>query len=107
MPVDDDEARDIESQLEADPVLAPEITREGIPWVAILLMIWAVALVVFAVQNAEDTTIDFLGWSWQMPVALLVMITALITLVLTAIGSAVYRRRRKRRRKMTRERRSD
>jgi uncharacterized integral membrane protein len=67
-------------------------------------MVWAVALVVFAVQNAEATTIDFLGWSWQMPVALLVMITALVTLVLTAGGSAVYRRRRRRRRDATGER---
>lgn len=32
-----------------------------------------------------------------MPVALLVMVTALITLVLTGIGFAFYRRRRRRR----------
>lgn len=105
--MDDDEIRDIDHQVEAEEPLTPESTREAIPWAAILVMIWAVALVVFAVQNAEHTTIDFLTWSWQMPVALLVIITALVTLVLTAIGSALYRRKRKKRRATTRERRSD
>ncbi|HET9260970.1 MAG TPA: LapA family protein [Acidimicrobiia bacterium] len=62
-----------------------------------LLLIWAVALIIFSVQNAERTTVSFLGWSFEMPVALLVMVTALITLVLTGIGFAFYRRRRRRR----------
>ncbi|HWB88563.1 MAG TPA: lipopolysaccharide assembly protein LapA domain-containing protein [Acidimicrobiia bacterium] len=102
--MDDNEIRDLESELEGEVRVPPGERKEGIPWAAILVMVWAVALVVFAVQNAEATTIDFLGWSWQMPVALLVMITALVTLVLTAGGSAVYRRRRRRRRDATGER---
>lgn len=104
--MDDNEIHDIESQLEPEDQAGTERVDGGIPWAALLLLVWAVALVVFAVQNAENATIDFLGWSWQMPVALVVMVTALVTLVLTAIGSAVYRRRRRRRREIDRERRS-
>jgi hypothetical protein len=42
-----------------------------------------------------------------MPVALLVMITALATLVLTGIASAFYRRKRRRRRETKRALRSE
>lgn len=81
--------------LEPEPAREPE--REPLPWGAILLSFWVVVLVVFAVQNADDTTITFLAWDWQMPVALVVMITALITLVITVVGTAFYQRRRRRR----------
>lgn len=81
--------------------------REGLPWGGILLLIWAVALIIFSVQNAERTTVEFLAWDWDMPVALLVMITALLTLLLTGIGSAFYRRRRRQRAEMKRALRSD
>lgn len=84
-----------EQQFEPEPRQVP--TREPIPWGAILLLIWAVALIVFSVQNAENTTVEFLAWQWRMPVALLVMVTSLVTLVLTTVGIAVSRRRRRKR----------
>lgn len=92
----DDRFRDLDDQIEPEPPTPerPE-DREGIPWGAILLLVWAVALTVFAVQNAETAPVRFLGWVWQMPVALLVMVTALTTLVLTGVGFAFYRRRRR------------
>lgn len=101
-----EEIREVEDQLqpEAPP---PRETRAGVPWGAILLLIWAVALIIFSVQNAESTTVEFLAWDWSMPVALLVMITALVTLFVTAIGAAVYRRRRRQRAEMKRAMRSD
>lgn len=99
--MDDNEIHEIEEQLEPDPQTGdhgPE--REGIPWSLVLLVIWAVLLVIFSVQNAEDATVEFLVWDWQMPVALVVMITALVTLVLTGVGSIFYRRRRRKIRQM-------
>ena len=69
--------------------------KERIPWGALAIAIWILALVIFSVQNAEHATIDFLGWSFDMPVALLVIVTALVTLLLTGIGFAFYRRRRR------------
>lgn len=104
--MEEDGIHEVEDHLEPEP--RPERrSGEGVPWGALVLLIWAVALIVFSVQNAEHTTVNFLGWSWNMPVALLVMVTALVTLVLTGIGLAVYRRRRRQRRDMKDALRSD
>lgn len=104
--MDENEFREVEDQLE--PEASPPVTheREGIPWGALLFLLWAVLLIIFSVQNARDTTVEFLAWSWTMPVALLVMVTALATLVLTGVGFAYYRRRRRQRRDMKKARRS-
>lgn len=83
---------DSQEQTSRPPV---PIERGGIPWGAIALAVWALALVIFSVQNAEQETIDFLWWSFNMPVALLVIVTALVTLLLTGIGFAFYRRRKR------------
>jgi uncharacterized integral membrane protein len=94
--MDGDEIRDVEESLQPEPRRTTE-RPVGFPWGAVLLMIWAVALIIFSVQNADVTTVQFLGWSFEMPVALLVMVTALITLIVAAVGSAFYRRRRRKR----------
>jgi len=103
--MDDNETHDVgePSQPGSPPAQVPGREREGMPWAAILVGFWAVALVIFSVQNADDTTVQFLGWSFQMPVAILVIVTALATLVLTGIGSVLYRRRRRRQAQMKRE----
>ena len=93
--MDGDEVRDVEESLQPEPRRTAD--RAVFPWGAVLLLFWAVALIIFSVQNAEVTTVEFLGWDFEMPVALLVMITALITLVVVAVGSAFYRRRRRKR----------
>lgn len=97
--------QDVEDQIQQGAT--PTEAKVGIPWGAILLLIWAVALIIFSVQNAERATIEFLAWDWDMPVALLVMITALVTLFVTAIGAAYYRRRRRQRAEMKQALRSD
>jgi uncharacterized integral membrane protein len=98
--MDENGFRDIDDQLEPEAPPARADDREGIPWGAVFLLIWAVLLIVFSVQNAENASVNFLGWVWEMPVALLVMVTALATLVLTGLGFAFYRRRRRRLREM-------
>lgn len=75
---------------------APKAERSPFPWGLALGVIWAVALVIFSVQNASNTTVEFLAWQWQMPVAVLVMFSALATLALTLIGLGFRRRRLKR-----------
>ena len=98
--MDENGFHDIDDQLEPEPPPTRAVEeREGIPWGAVLLLVWALLLTVFAVQNADTAPIHFLGWQWEMPVALLVMVTALATLVLTGVGFAFYRRRRRRDRK--------
>lgn len=105
--MDENEIHDVENHLEPQPREPESDRREGIPWGAVILLLWAVLLIIFSVQNARDTTVEFLAWSWVMPVALLVMVTALATLVLTGIGSAYYRRRRRQRRETKRAFRSE
>jgi len=96
--MDENEFHDVEERLESETPTPEKPITAGMPWGASLLLIWALALVVFSVQNADQTSLHFLGWDWEMPVALLVMITALVTLVLTGIGAAFFRRRRRQRR---------
>jgi uncharacterized integral membrane protein len=96
--MDENETHEIDDFLEPEPRPKEPSDRDAIPWGAILLLIWAVALIVFSVQNADDTTVKFLAWESQMPVALLVMVTALATMVVSALVSAIYRRRRRKRR---------
>lgn len=95
--MDDNGVHEVEDHLEPETPRPTAEMSEGIPWGAILLLIWAVVLIIFSVQNAERATVDFLGWSFDMPVALLVMVTALATLVLTGLGFAFYRRKRRKR----------
>lgn len=104
--MDENGINEIDDHVDPDPP-QPISDGAGIPWAGILVVIWAVALIIFSVQNAEHTTVEFLGWSFDMPVALLVMVTALVTLVFTGMGSAIYRRRRRKRREATRVPESD
>lgn len=98
--MDENEIHDIDEDLEPEESSAPSAVRDPAPWGLVLLLIWAVLLIIFSVQNAQQVTVEFLGWDWQMPLALLMMITALATLVLTGLGMAFYRRRRRKRRDM-------
>jgi uncharacterized integral membrane protein len=98
--MDENEIHEVEESLQPEQRPGRAADREGVPWGAILLLLWAVLLIVFSVQNAENTPVEFLVWDWSIPVALLVMITALATLVLTGLGFAFYRRRRRQRRQM-------
>lgn len=102
--MDENEIHEVDEHLTPENGPFAEETREPIPWGVIVLLIWAALIVVFAVQNADDTTVEFLAWDWQMPVALLILITALVTLVVSGVWFAFYRRRRRRRRELKEDR---
>jgi uncharacterized integral membrane protein len=92
--MDNEEYEEIPELEEAD---APSKKgRAPIGWGVVLGVIWAVALVIFSVQNAGSTSVEFLAWQWQMPVAVLVMFSALATLALTLVGLGFRRRKLKR-----------
>lgn len=100
--MDEREIRDVDERLTSGPFPDDEPSA-GVPWGGIMLLIWAVALIIFSVQNAAHVTVKFLGWQGEIPVALLVMVTALITMLLTVAGSAIYRKRRQIRRAQKKE----
>ena len=54
----------------------------------------AVALIVFIAQNTDDTRVNFLGWDWDLPLFLLLLITIVLSVVCTEIASWYMGRRR-------------
>lgn len=96
--MDENEISDVDEGLVPEESPPPTGVRDPLPWGLVLLLIWAVSLIIFSVQNAQQVTFEFLAWDWQMPLALLMMITALATLVVTGLGMAFYRRRRRKHR---------
>ncbi|MDE0613548.1 MAG: DUF1049 domain-containing protein [Acidimicrobiia bacterium] len=57
----------------------------------------AVALIVFIAQNTDETRVNFLGWDWDLPLFLLLLITIVLSVVCTEIASWYMGRRRHRR----------
>lgn len=94
--------KDIEGELEPVPEPEPEqpapTSSVGIPWGGILATIGLILVVVFAVQNTESTTIDFLWWSGSFPVSMVILVTGVFSALMTVVGGAFYRRSRMRRR---------
>jgi uncharacterized integral membrane protein len=66
----------------------------SIPWAGVFLVIWVAAVFTFAIQNAEDVTVEFIWLDLTLPVAVLVLATALLT-ALTAWLLGFFRRRRR------------
>ncbi len=57
----------------------------------------AVALIVFIAQNTDETRVNFLGWDWDLPVFLLLLITIVLSVVCTEmVGWYMGRRSRRR-----------
>ena len=57
----------------------------------------AVALIVFIAQNTDEIRVNFLGWDWNLPLFLLLLITIALSVVCTEIfGWYMGRRRRNR-----------
>lgn len=91
--MDDSEIHEVDEHLEFES----GSERGPLPWGAVFLFIWAIALFIFAIQNAEDVTVELLWVDLTMPVAVLVIGTALATALLTGLAWSLYRRRRRKR----------
>lgn len=89
------EFHDIDDQLE--PV-GPGPIDPGFPWGGVITTLGLILVVVFAVQNTGSVEVRFLWVDGQFPLAMVILITALVAVIFTAVGGALYRRRRLRRR---------
>lgn len=69
----------------------------AISWGLILFLLLAVALVVFTWQNTQPIELRFLGWNWEIPLAILIIGVAVFSVVLDEILGLVLRRRRRQR----------
>lgn len=94
-------AEDPQDSLTVDknpPFTAAKPASSGIPWGLASFLVLVILIAAFAVQNPADTEINFLGWSWQFPLALVIIAVVAVSVVLDEILGAVLRRRRRRRR---------
>lgn len=90
-----DNVEHVEDQLELEP---PPDVGPGFPWGGLLTMLVLALVVVFAVQNTSSVEVNFLWIEGEFPLALVILITALVSILATVAGGAVYRKRRHRRR---------
>lgn len=73
----------------------PPPVKAGVPWGIIFFVILSVLIAVFAVQNVQDVELQFLSWSGEFPLILIVVGVFAIGVVLDEILGAVIRRRRR------------
>ncbi len=66
-------------------------------WRMVLGVLAAVALLVFIAQNTDDVEVNFLGWDWNLPLFLLLLITIILTVVCAQIAGWYWSRRRRKR----------
>lgn len=90
-----DEIPELDENLDADP--GPP-GGDGIPWGGILGTLGVVLLVIFAVQNTEAVSIDFLWMSGEFPLSIVILVTAVSAVVVALLSGAYLRRRRRARR---------
>jgi uncharacterized integral membrane protein len=76
--------RDPDDPNDAAPERPPRIEyrREGPGVTAILLIVTAVLLVIFVLQNLEDANIDFLFWEWDVAIAVAIVVSAALGFVI-------------------------
>jgi len=79
------------------PSTAPKAPSSGMPWGLASFLLLAVVIAIFAVQNPHDVEISFLVWSWNFPLALVIIAVVAVAVVLDEILGAVLRRRRRKR----------
>ena len=69
----------------------------GFPWGGMIGTLGVILLVVFAVQNTETVSIDFLWMTGEFPLSIVILVSAVSAAVVTVVAGALYRRRRRRR----------
>ncbi len=92
------EPADAEQPEEARPAPPPaEETGPGVPWGLTVVLLLALLLVVFAVQNTQPVALTFLAWEWEFPLVVMIVSVVVISVVATELLGWAMRRRRARR----------
>ncbi len=66
----------------------------GIPWRLTVFLLLTVLVVVFAVQNTQDVELRFLGWSWELPLVIIILIAVVVSVILDEVLGGILKRRR-------------
>lgn len=90
-PGDEEPADDTDQRTHREP-------SAGVPWRLAVFLVLAVAIVVFAVQNTQAVELRLLGWTWQLPLVIIILIAVVLSVLLDEILGGLFKRRRRRRR---------
>lgn len=71
--------------------------RSEIPFGLVFLLLLALLIAVFAVQNTQSVRIEFLVWDVRSPLAIVIIAVVVATTILNELLGLVFRRRRRRR----------
>ena len=75
----------------------------GIPWGLIFFLILSVLMAIFAVQNTQDVELEFLTWSGEFPLIMIIVGVFVTAVILDEILGTILRRRRRTRKMEKRE----
>ena len=89
------ETQRVSDDFQFDPEEAPPAprTRPGVVKL-IFAAVLAVLFIGFILQNREDVTVEFLWWTWDIPMSLLLIATAIVAVIIWE-GAGYLQRRRK------------
>ena len=74
-----------------------ESLRTGIRWGLVISLVAVLLLAVFAVQNTARTDVNFLFWTWRMPLVVLILLVVLLSVVADEFITFWLRRRKRQR----------
>jgi len=74
----------------------PQRTRPGVVKL-VLAAALAVLFIGFILQNRENVEVEFLWWTWDIPMSLLLIATSVIAIIIWELAGYLQRRRRARR----------
>lgn len=72
----------------------PETT--GIAWGFVAVLLLAILVAIFIVQNDEPMAVEFLWFDFQMSIWVVILAVVLITMIADQVISLFYRRRKRR-----------
>jgi uncharacterized integral membrane protein len=73
----------------APPESAVKFTKTAAAWWSLIVgLLILVLLLIFIGQNTDSTTIHFLGWNWNTPVAIAILVSAVCGAGITVLTGA-------------------
>ena len=91
----------------APPAVGPdgkaeeETLRSGIRWGLVASLAAVVLIAIFSVQNIASTDVNFLFWTWRMPLVVLILLVVLLSVVADEFITFWLRRRKRQQLKQT------
>lgn len=75
-----------------EPLPNFEYRREGMGGKAAVLLVAAILLIVFVLQNLDDANVDFLFWDWDVAIAVTIVVSAVLGFVIGWVFAWMRRR---------------